>query len=243
MGGIIGQVMDLTAIFSSWLLLAIFLMVLIAEFGLSIPYLMETVWLFSGYNFAIGNITIEQIFLFCLIGLIGRIVGSAVLFYISWYSKTALGLLFFGYCKPRVIRIINGFRPFQQLFRVSKSAVYWVKSHTTQSALSRINDSGALSLFGRKFRPSPITVALGRFIWLRLPITIALGIKKQRTSLLLGVVIFSVVWDAAYIAFGVLGGKGGLEPMQMFLYPLGIMILISAIVFSSKRLRKALVPR
>lgn len=243
MGGIFGQVMGLTTIFSSWLLLAIFLMVLIAEFGLSIPYLMETVWLFSGYNFAIGNITIEQILLFCLIGLIGRIIGSAVLFYISWYSKTALGLLFFGYCKPRVIRIMDGFRPFQQLLRVSKAVVHWVKSHTPQSVLSRIDDSEALSFFGRKFRLSPITVALGRFIWLRLPITIALGIKKQRTSLFLGVVIFSVVWDAAYIAFGVLGGKGGLEPMQMVLYPLGIMILISAMVFGFKRLHKAVVPR
>ena len=80
-------------------------------------------------------------------------------------------------------------------------------------------------------------------MWLRLPITIALGASKQRTSLLLGVAIFSIIWDGAYIAFGVWGGRGGLEPLQMLLYPLGLMIFVSALVFGFRRLRTAVVSR
>ena len=96
---------------------------------------------------------------------------------------------------------------------------------------------------GRSFHISPFTVALGRFFWLRLPITIAMGLKGQRTSLLLGVVIFSIIWDGAYITMGLLGGRGGLDPMQMLLYPMGAMVLISASVFGLRRFRHSLVLR
>ena len=240
MGGVFGQVLGLTVIFTPWLLLAIFLIVLVAEFGISIPYLMETVWLFSGYNLAVGNITVGHLILFCMVGIIGRIAGSSALFYISWYSKSSFGMLFVEYFKPRLIRIVNSIRPLRTIFNALSLVVCWVASRTSQPSLCGANDSKALSVLGWKFNLSPFTVALGRFLCLRMPITIALGAKKQRTSLLLGVMIFSVVWDGAYIAFGVWGGEIGLEPTHVILYPLGIMVFISALVFGFQRLRNSL---
>lgn len=241
MGGLFGQVMGLTVIFTPWLLLAIFLIVLVAEFGVSIPYLMESVWLFSGYNLAIGNISIQHLLLFCVIGLVGRIAGASALFYISWYSKTPLGILFLGYLKPRVAKIAGHFHPLQIAIDFLKRVVHRITLRNSKSKSNRVCDSKTLNLFGRDFKLSPFTIVLGRFLWLRMPITIALGMRNQRRSLFLGVAIFSIVWDAAYLAFGVLGGKGGLEPIQMLLYPLGTMILISALVFGFQRLRAILV--
>ena len=241
MGGIFGQVTDLTAVFTPWLLLAIFLMGLIAEFGVSIPYLMETVWLFSGYNLVVGNITIEHILLFLVVALIGRILGSSILFYISWYGKASLGLLFVGYVKPRMTRIAGRIRPVRKIFNMFGSVARRITLRNSKSALTGTGDSTVLTLFGKKLSLSPITVAIGRFMWLRLPITIALGAKKRRTSLILGVAIFSLVWDGAYIIFGVLGGKGGLEPVQMFFYPLAAMIMFSVLAFGFRRLRRVVV--
>ncbi len=212
-------------------------MVLIGEFGLSIPYLMETVWLFSGYSFASGNIAIEHLFLFGTVGIIGRIAGASALFYISWHGKRPLGVFALRYLGAAAARVTGAFRPLQRLVAALGSAMRWALARVLQSAGSKVSDGRTLVLFGRSLRLSPFTVALGRLLWMRLPLTITLGVRKQPRSLLLGVVIFSVIWDGAYIVFGILGGRGGLEPLQMVLYPVGAMTLISATAFGYRRLR------
>jgi hypothetical protein len=221
-------------------LLAIFLLVLVAEFGLSIPFLMETVWVVSGYNLAAGNLSFEHLILFCVVGLVGRMAGSGVLFFISWYVRTPLGMLYLAYLRPRFTKLIDGKQSVQRMFHLLRSAARWITSHVSESSISKVCDSNAFTLFGRKFKLSPFTVALGRFFWLRLPITMTLGASRQRKSFFIGVAIFSVVWDSIYITFGVLGGNGGLEPVQMLLYPLGIMVSISALAFCFKRLRNTI---
>jgi hypothetical protein len=71
-----GQVLGLTVVFNPWMLLAIFVMTLVAEFGVSIPLLMESVWLFTGYNFVSGTISAEHLVIFIAVGLVGRLLGA-----------------------------------------------------------------------------------------------------------------------------------------------------------------------
>jgi hypothetical protein len=118
--------------------------------------------------------------------------------------------------------------------------VHWAARRTNSDA---VTESGGIKLFGRRFQLSPLTVAGGRFIGLRWPITIFLGAKRQRTKLLLGIAIFSVLWDAAYILFGMLGGKSGIDQMQMVFLPIGTIVAISCLVFGFKKLRAFLVSR
>jgi hypothetical protein len=126
------------------------------------------------------------------------------------------------------------------MFCLVKSLLRRFNLHSSCSESTTNVESLSIRLLGRVFRLSPFTVALGRFFWLRLPITIAMGATGQRASLLWGVAIFSVIWDGAYVIFGVLGGKGGMEPAQMLLYPLGFMALISLSVFGIRRLRHSI---
>jgi membrane-associated protein len=193
---------------------------------------METIWLFSGYNLAAGNITVEHILLFYTVGILGRLAGAIILFYICRFG---IAPIFLRYIKPRLIKIIDNFPTLQKLSHL-------VTSHYIKSTISGVNESRPLHLFGRKFNLSPLTVAMGRFLWMRLPITIILSARKQRTVLILGVAIFSVVWDGAYIIFGILGGKGGLAPIQMFLYPLSAMALISVLLYSFRWLKISIHP-
>jgi hypothetical protein len=110
--------------------------------------------------------------------------------------------------------------------------------HHSGSVVSSDGKSHSVKILGKPFRLTPLTVALGRFLWLRLPITIAMGATGQRRSLLWGVAIFSIIWDGAYIIIGTLGGRAGLDPVQMLLYPLGVIIIVTSSVFAFRRLRR-----
>ena len=102
MSGVFGQVVGLTVIFSPWLLLAIFLIALASEFGVMVPFLMESMWLFSGYHVAIGSIPPGYLILICLAGLMGRQAGSSALCHISWIGSTSLGIFYRKNIGPRL---------------------------------------------------------------------------------------------------------------------------------------------
>jgi hypothetical protein len=74
------NVISLTQSFNLWLILAIFLITLIEEFGISVPYLLESMWLFIGYGVSTNVLAPGAIVLFCLIGLIGREIGASMLY-------------------------------------------------------------------------------------------------------------------------------------------------------------------
>ncbi len=229
-----GQVLGLTVVFNPWMLLAIFVMTLVAEFGVSIPLLMESVWLFTGYSFVSGNVSAEHLAMFVAVGLVGRLLGGFIVFYLAWYGRKFVGAPLFRFFKSRVNTLSAHWAPMQRLTDTVHRCVCWAASRTNSGAVS---ESGGIKLLGRRFRLSPLTVAGGRFVGLRWPITLFLGAKRQRTKLLLGIAIFSVVWDAAYILFGVLGGKSGLDQMQMVFFPIGAIVVISGLVFGFKRLQ------
>jgi membrane-associated protein len=56
-------------------------------------------------------------------------------------------------------------------------------------------------------RLSPLGVAAGRLLWLRIPITLVLGARKQFKTLVLGIAISSTIYEAIYIGLGAIGGQ------------------------------------
>jgi hypothetical protein len=243
LNGLVGQVLDLTVIFNPWLLLAIFLITLVGEFSFSIPLFMETVWLFTGYGFAVGHLTIENLVLFITIAIIGRTIGSSILFYLSWYGKTSVAAPVYAWCKPRLAGFLDRVPPLKFVAALIGRLLCWIVSRMAKPSISEVDTSSGIRLFGRTFRLSPFTVALGRLAWLRIPLTVGLGTSRQRTLLFLGVVLSSLFWDGAYIAFGVLGGKSGLDQVQMLFYPIMLAAVVSGTVFGIRKLRRYIASR
>lgn len=238
-----GQVLGLTVVFSPWLLLAIFVMTLLAEFGVSVPLLMESVWLFTGYTFTNGTISAEHLAMYVGVGLVGRLIGGIAVFYLVWYGKTFVGAPVFRFLRARAAVLSARFHPLQRVAATCQRGAKWATSRTSNGTVSDSSGSHNIRLLGRSFRMSPVTIACGRFIGLRWPLTVFLGARHQRTKLLLGIAIFSIVWDAAYITFGVIGGKSGLDQMQMVFYPIGAVVVISGVMYGIKRLRAYLKTR
>ncbi len=69
---------------------------------------------------------------------------------------------------------------------------------------------------------TPFSVALGRLLWMRLPLTIYLGAKRNWRVLLLGILISSALFDSVPIIIGAVIGKTVLiDPNELLLYSLG----------------------
>ncbi|MBI4180529.1 MAG: hypothetical protein HY528_01195 [Chloroflexi bacterium] len=91
---------------------------------------------------------------------------------------------------------------------------------------------------------SPFSVALGRLLWLRIPLTLILGAKRQLKTLLLGVVLSSLVFDGIYIILGgIVGTTTVSELKHVILYLLAGLTVIYGITFAIRRLIGSLVSR
>jgi membrane protein DedA with SNARE-associated domain len=102
------------------------------------------------------------------------------------------------------------------------------------------NNSLPLRLFRRMNHLSSFSVALGRLLGLRIPLTLTLGAKRQFTLLLFGVMLSSLAWDGIYISLGIAGGQAVLEPAEMLLYSLVGLTLLYVITFGVRYLKRRL---
>lgn len=82
---------------------------------------------------------------------------------------------------------------------------------------------------------SPFMVAGGRLIWLKLPLTITLGVRRDLKVLLPAVMISSVIWDATYVLVGVLLGNLHTEPPYLILYSLSVLTFVYGTTFLVRR--------
>ncbi len=83
---------------------------------------------------------------------------------------------------------------------------------------------------------SPFSVAVGRLLWLRIPLTLVLGAMGKLKILLTAVVLSTVVYDGTYIIFGaIVGTTTVLEPIHAILYFLGGLTLIYGVTFAIRR--------
>lgn len=201
------QVFNLAGTFNPTLVVFLFLICSIGEFGVSIPYLLETVWLVSGYNLGNGTLPFLDLVLLWLVAQIGRQVGATMLYHLGRFSSMPLIKLYHKYFQASLSEKLSG------------------------------NSLMPLNFLRRVNYLSPFSVALGRLFWLRIPLTLTLGVKKQLRTLLLGVVLSSLVWDGIYISLGVIVGVNvRLEPFQMILYSLAGLTLLYAVNFAVGRL-------
>jgi membrane-associated protein len=233
LGTIFQQVINLTGSFNTGLFLAIFLLTLISEFGFSPPYLIESIWLLVGYHVSQGTMPPEFIVLLCLTSLVGRQVGAFSLYKISGFGSTPFTRLY-----NRIIAPSLSEREVESWFRkrvMTPVAGLVAKNFTPVT----VKKAGETDLQGKKIiqvrHLSSFNVALGRFIWLKIPLTITMGMTRQLISLLAGVALFSLAWDSIYILLGIFGNGNGMNPLFMLLYTFGGFIVVNSLIIIIKR--------
>jgi len=203
------QVFNLAGTFNLTLVVFLFLICLIGEFGASVPYLLETVWLVSGYNFGTGVLPLFDLVLLWLVAQVGRQIGATMLYHLGRFGSMPL------------------IRLYHKHFKASLSGKLSENNSMPFSFLRRVNFL------------SPFSIALGRLFGLRIPITLTLGVKKQLRVLLVGIVLSSLVWDGMYIFLGVvMGANVVLKPAQMILYSLIGLTILYAVSFAVRHLWK-----
>jgi membrane-associated protein len=203
------QAFTLAGTFNLTLVIFLFIICFIGEFGICIPYLLETIWLMSGYNFGTGVIPLTDLLLLWLVAQVGRQAGGITLSYLGRFGSMPL------------IKFYN--RHFE----------------TSVNEKLMENDSPAVGFFRRINFLSPFSVALGRLIWLRIPLSLILGAKKQLKTLSLGILLSSLVWDGMYIFLGaVVGAHTELKPAEMILLSLIGLTLLYALSFAARHLWK-----
>lgn len=237
LGGIVLQAINLTSSFNLWLVLAIFLITLTAEFGLSIPYLLESMWILIGYGVSSQMLSPSSIVIFCLVGLIGREIGASMLYRVSGKGSKPVFKLFNKLFEPRPdnVEADNIFKRYIILPFYSQIEKLIALSPKDKST----SECQATTFFDRVSCHSPFSVALGRFIWLKIPITITMGMARKLLILLIGVALFSLAWDSLYILIGVFGAGGGIGSSSMLIYTISGFIIIQIILSIIRRWKNA----
>jgi len=84
--------------------------------------------------------------------------------------------------------------------------------------------------------PSPISIAIGRLVGLRIPMALTMGARQKLLHLALGVLISSIIWDGIYIIIGRTVGSVLPKTEFMVLYSVGglTIVYISVLVIRHK---------
>jgi membrane-associated protein len=164
----------------------------IGEAGLTVPLLLETIWMTVGYNTASGNLAWWNTVYLWLAAQIGRQIGAYVLY--------------------RVGRL--GLPPLEKLYHKVHLDRLFDKLMERAPAVQKINLT------------SPFTVAFGRLVGMRIPMTLVLAAKKKFWILSLGVVIASAIFDGLYITIGVIMGIQEVKPTYTVLITVGLLIVV-----------------
>jgi membrane-associated protein len=195
-----------TSSLNMWLAISIFFLLFISEFGISIPYLMETIWILVGYHMRSSSLSPFDIPIFLMIATSGRMCGATAL-----YSLTGLG-------RNWITRTYQRF--FARVLRFDEAR----GDSLPARVLSRIN------LF------SSFAVAFGRLVWLKIPLTWTMSMKQNLKVLLGGVALSSIIWDLVYILIGVIVGTTQLQPYQTVLCSIAALAIIYIGIYAARRL-------
>jgi membrane-associated protein len=199
------QVIAVTGSLNIWLIIAILVLFPISEFGLSIPYLMETMWILVGYHAHHSVIFGAEVPLLLVVAVFARCCGASALYHLIGLGRTWI------------------LKVYRRFFNFALSAETPSGNSLPARVLRKLN------LF------SPFTVAFGRLIWLKIPITLTMSVRKNLRILLTGVSISSVIWDSLYILIGVIVGSAELKPWQTVLYSVCALTVVYSLVFLTRR--------
>lgn len=125
------------------------------------------------------------------------------------------------------------------LYQVSRSGSMLLTKYKDRfKSKIDIDNAFAVKLFRKiNILSSPFKVALGRLLWLRIPLTLILGAKGKLKVLLLGVALSSLVYDGTYAALGAIAGTTvAIEPIRLVLYFLAGLTVIYGVTFTIRRL-------
>lgn len=131
------------------------------------------------------------------------------------------------------------------LYYIGKSGSTMLTKYTSYlKSRIDVNNTMPFKLFSRIDGLSPFSVALGRLLWLRIPLTLVLGAKRKLKELLLGVSLSSLVYDGTYIALGAtVGTFAMLEPIRLILYFLIGLTVMYGVTFAIRHLIRNLTKR
>ncbi|MCX8125963.1 MAG: hypothetical protein N3E40_02290 [Dehalococcoidia bacterium] len=195
----LSHILNLAGTYTSQTAILVFLICFISEgFGLTIPYLLETTWLISGYQLARGGATINYLFLLVFMAQAGRLTGSLLFFYLSRFSAGPL---------IRLTKLLK------------------LRPVVTRSS----------EMFRKVNLLSPFSVAIGRLLGLRIPVTIILGAKRKLKILALGIFFSSLAFDGTYIALGSIVGTAVVNPPYVFVCFAAGLLLMYGIAFLFRR--------
>lgn len=207
---IFDEVVGLLGTASPLVALVLFFMCLIGEFGLSIPFLLETIWILSGYQLSRGQLSPFSLLLLVAGTVAGRETGSVILYYLSRFGSLPL------------------IRFYERRFE---------KKMTDKNTVPQRIASGLSHL-------SPFAVAIGRLMWLRIPLTLTLGVQRRAKTLVIAVFMAAVAWDASYIILGATAGTAVMaRPVTMVFYSIAGLSFLYVVTFIVKRIRKYLADR
>ncbi len=99
---ILSKILDATGTFNPNIAIALFVICAIGEFGPSIPYLLETIWLMTGYQLTRGVLSPFELLLFWLVAQTGRQTGSVALYSVSRLGSPHLMKLYKKYLENRL---------------------------------------------------------------------------------------------------------------------------------------------
>lgn len=119
---------------------------------------------------------------------------------------------------------ILGLMPLKKLFK--KYIEHWLpKRQLIPSSISKYLTN-----------PSPISIAIGRLVGLRIPMALTMGARQNLLHLALGVLISSIIWDGIYIIIGRTVGSVLPKTEFMVLYSVGglTLVYISVLVIRHK---------
>jgi membrane-associated protein len=155
LAGFLQHIVSFTATLDPRMAALLFVICAIGEFHISIPYVLETVWLLVGFQLGSGALSPLHFLGIWAAALVGRELGAVGLYRVGWRGSNWLVRL---YEKLRIDRLIDKI--------------------TARSTTAR-----NINIY------SPFSVAYGRLFGLRIPITLALGVKKRPCPRLVGVLL------------------------------------------------------
>lgn len=94
---ILQQVLSFTGTFNPQLVICLFVICALGEFAASIPYVLETMWLLSGYHVGTGILSPWHLPLLWLVAQAGRQSGATSLYHLSRFGSMPLMKLYHKY--------------------------------------------------------------------------------------------------------------------------------------------------
>lgn len=86
---------------------------------------------------------------------------------------------------------------------------------------------------------SPFGVALGRLLWLRIPLTLLLGARRRLKTLMVGIVISGFIYEAVYVGLGAVVGTAKPDSSEVLIYFVAGLALLYSITFGVRLIFKA----